>query len=277
MELKKKKQLGGSNKTAAIFDTKGIKFDTIVDEMVSDGWTFEKLVVSYANKSGGTSKREVETQQVKPIQKKYNFDNWAFKARRNNQVISGYVVNSKNTAVITESKGRAIESFIAIGEEGNANYSRPIDNAPITPQRMQQGFIEQPSYIQNDASAAAAASLYADEPEEQVGISETQREDRKQAERELEQEKLDAIPKKKHTGLIVLAILEILLIASIFCGIVGLVDTIGARKRLNTDPEEAVKRFKLARSVLILGIIVDVICIAVAVWKFGPIIMALLA
>lgn len=279
MELKTKRQMNG--KSIAVFDTKGMNIVDIVDEMVSDGWTFEKLTVTYENNMGGKSTKDVEPQNVKRIFDKFHFEQWNFRARRQGQIIAGSVFNSKNTAAISESRGGAINAFVAIGGGHMPEPQRP-ESQPEQPRRkpqIERGYIPQEDdiYARRETARAAAASLYDDDDDTVPGISRAQREAKREELRANDEAAIAQVSQKKHTGLLILSIVEILLVASIFCGIIGLVDSIAGRKRVATDPQEAAARFKLARAVLILGIVVDIICLAISVWKFGPIIMMLLS
>lgn len=300
MELKTKKQVNG--KPVAVFSTEGMNIADIVSEMTQDGWTFDKLVVSYPNKNGGTSTKEVKAEQVPAIIEKWNFDNWKFTASRNNQKLSGKVINSKEAALISEAKNGALNDFKALGKGG---FTTPVPSPKqpakkkLTPEQVQarqakaaRAKMEQniPVVSENEfmpkekAKSAAVSALYDDDeadfeyqmPTVPQNASKPKRKKTVPSTPVVDTENIEPPKSKNPILLIIFAVLEFLGIASIPFGIVSVVEIIGGQKRMITDPNEGMIKLKFAKRLLIIGAVFAVIFWCIIIVNMGPIILGLL-
>lgn len=288
MKLTSKKEMNGTK--VAIFDTQGASIEDIVTYLSLNGWQFAKLTVTYTAK-GKPKKVDVPPAKVKAVQAKYNFDKWSFAARKGNMVIVCQMSDHNKRAIVSKASNGAAKVFLSI--PAHATPAEPETVAPadaLTSQQQELLRRKQEIASQEAADAAslraerdraaqeAAAALYA--PQEDVNeipeMTEVERGEKRHAARAAEQARIAEVSSKKHTGLLIWAIIECLLLVPIAFGGFAILDIVQGRKLLRDmppDPEEAETRFKNARQLLIFGIIFGIVITAVACWKFLPVIL----
>lgn len=246
MKLKAKQQIQGS--TVILVDAGTANIDELVQAMTKAGWTFDILQASYTSKTGEKKRKDIPADKIVPIQKKFNLNNWSFKASKGSKVIVAQMTNKEHLIAIRKENGGALKEFLLL-PVGEIPTPKPVPaQAPI----QKQGQLAQQ---RAQAEDAAAELLYCDEGSHIPEITPLQKEARRAALRKEDKAKISKAAAKKHPLLIIFAILEIISLAGIVFGIYALKDAISARKKVTSDPGESERLLKEARMMLIFGVL----------------------
>lgn len=118
---------------------------------------------------------------------------------------------------------------------------------------------------ERDAAARDAASaLYNPQVQgDSTDLTEAQRQEKRNASRAADAKKAKLASKDKHTVLLILSIVEMLMIAPFLFGVFSCADILRGRRLAPEDPSEAEKRFKEAKKLVIFGIFFAVGMIAI--------------
>lgn len=107
------------------------------------------------------------------------------------------------------------------------------------------------------AQKEASAAIFAPQEDSEMipELTNEQRSEKRKAARAADNAKREQVAANKHTGLLIWAIIECLLLIPIAFAGFAILDIVLARRRATEDPAEAETRFKSARNTLIFGIV----------------------
>ena len=244
-----------NGRSVVIFDTEGQSIGGVVDQMTANGWRFNRLQVSYLANDGTTKRKNVPAGRAGEIYNKYGFTKWNFEAVNGAASVTGSMDCSKYAIAITGSRGGGYK-LLASMHEAPTRRTAAFDSYDRTPRAETGG-------VRYEDLARASEQNRRDEIDE-YERQQTRVEDR------AEDAAVQASGKKsKHTGYIILAIIEILFVAPIIFALFAISDTLKGRKALDYDVKEANGHFKEARNLLIGGAVAAIIFAAILIWKFG--------
>lgn len=269
LKLKTKKQVNGKN--VIFVDSGNANIDEVISAMQQDGWDIDLLRATYTTKTGEKKSKDIPPEKIVGVQRKYNLDNWTFKASKGAKVIGAQMSNKQHVIAIKQSKGGAWQDFcdLPVGNrpepvpsfEPEPQMRRPQRQRPTQQPLQQQGQFAQERMEVEDQVAAA---LYVDDNDSIPEITTVQKEARRAAVRKEDNVRMSQVKVKKHTLLLVFSILEIFSAGIVFA-ILALKDTLTGRKLAISDPGEAERRFKEAKLLLVFGLLAAIA--AVVAWN----------
>lgn len=273
VKIRNKKQVNGKN--IIFVDSGNANIDEVISAMQQDGWSIDLLRATYVTKTGEKKNKDIPPDKIVSVQRKYNLDNWTFKASKGAKIIGAQMSNKQHLIAIKQSKGRAWQDFCEL----------PVGNKPVEPmpvpvpqpqaqsrprpqrQRPTQQPLQQHGQFAQERIAAedqAAAALYADDGDGIPEITPVQKQARRAAARKEDNARVAQVKAKKHTLLLVLSIIEIFSAGIVFAGF-ALKDVLTGRKLAVSDPGEAERMFKEAKLLLVFGLLATVA--AVVAWN----------
>ena len=243
-----------NGRSVVIFDTEGQTIGSVIDQMTANGWRFNRLQVSYQANDGTTKRKNVPAGRAGEIYNKYGFTKWNFEAVNGAASVTGSMDCSKYAIAITGSRGGGYK-VLASMQDVPTHRTSAFDT------------YDRGSYsgggVRYEDLAAAAKQDRRDERDEY------ERQQKRMEDRAEDSQVQSSGKKSKHTGYIILAIIEILFVAPIIFALFAISDTLKGRKALEYDVKEAKGHFKEARNLLIGGAIAAIIFAAILIWKFG--------